>query len=460
MQVNGNKAAHPEGYDFVDLDFPQLAAEALEAARGLVECLYTAAHKDVPAYDLAIVESGSLKEMCARAMLDRDPEAMSQAGEYFLERAEQFPKFGLTRPDRYHIDAGADIEHSMFWFKQGADNDHPNCAYRYGYYLIRHLNVERNQEIRGEWYITKAADADHPEAVLYLAQSALEGLGSFTIDEVHALELFERAAELGSLKAVSQVGAMYASGRGCEVCPQKAAQYTLKAAYAGDPQAQYNLSVLYANGTNGLKSESEAIKWLQESAAQEFPEAVYDFACYIMEGHVPGRAPAEAEAEFEKAMQFDKFRARAAVLAAQMIYEREHSLDDLIRAAEHLQACYEMVVKEGGQDDLKELCLEACKDVVGALREHINKHGTAPNMKCSDVFCSLFFDQDCVPVADRETRWMQVVETLVTLGQSDAEAGTQYLLREACLPTRKKVRIPEVVQMAVSSPEIGLHLFR
>lgn len=38
--------------------------------------------------------------------------------------------------------------------------------------------------------------------------------------------------------------------------------------------------------------------------------------------------------------------------------------------------------------------------------EYINKNGTAPDMKCSDVLCSLFFNQDCVPVADREARCM------------------------------------------------------
>lgn len=30
------------------------------------------------------------------------------------------------------------------------------------------------------------------------------------------------------------------------------------------------------------------------------------------------------------------------------------------------------------------------------------------------------------------------------LGQNDVEAGTQYLLREACLSPRKKVKVPEL----------------
>lgn len=76
LQVNGNKAAHPEGFDFVTLDFSMLATESLDAARALIEQLYLIRDGAIPEYVPAPVQSGALKEMCVQAMLYHDVESM------------------------------------------------------------------------------------------------------------------------------------------------------------------------------------------------------------------------------------------------------------------------------------------------------------------------------------------------------------------------------------------------
>ncbi|TCV69738.1 SEC-C metal-binding domain-containing protein [Pseudomonas fluorescens] len=435
LQANGNKAAHPENYDFVDLNFPVLVSEALEAARGLIEHLYIARHEDVPAYEVTPLESGALRDMCVRAMLDRDLEAMNQAGQYFLERADQPAKGRPLRPDGYPICAGQDIEQAIFWFKQGADRDHPDCLYQYGYYLSEHLNNKApGQECMGEQYISRAAKTDHPAAVFYLAESVLEGRGSFTRDEVHALELFERAAKLGYPEAMAQAGAMYASGVGCEVDDFTAALYILQAARAGVPQVQYNLFVLYMQGKGVMKIESEGIRWLVEAAAQGFPNAVYNLACCIQAGDVPGRAPSEAVAEYERAMDFQKFRARAALNAAELIYSSAPDVRDLVRAAQHLQTCYELLSNDGDPHELRDACLKSSANVVRVLRKQLNERGNDLSLWGEAVTTSALFDRAGVPVVDRKARLEEFENGL--FNARALMSGDKYLRSEACLKTR------------------------
>ena len=254
----------------------------------------------MPEYEVAEIESGALKEMCVRAMLDQDIDAMNQAGKYFKERADQHSKMGgPLHPDGYPLEAKEDIDHAMFWFKRGADKRHPNCLYEYGHYLAKQLFHDKEQINQGELFIARAAQADHADALVYAAQGSLEGRGIFDRDEVYAHELFSRAAKLGHPVALSQLGTMYVNGIGCEPDPIIAAQLILQAAQAGFPHAQYNLAVLYLDGAGVDKSEKESIRWLKEAAAQDLPNAVYKLACFIRESRIPDRPASDAEAHVQ-----------------------------------------------------------------------------------------------------------------------------------------------------------------
>lgn len=466
LQSNGNKAAHPENYDFIELNLPALAGEALTAARNLIEHLYTARHQDVPEYEVAEIESGALKEMCVRAMLDQDVDAMNQAGKFFKERADQHSKIEVPlHSDGYPLEAKEDIDHAMFWFRRGANKRHPNCLYEYGHYLTKHLFNDQEQEQaqinEGERYIAQATLADHADALVYVAQRTISGMGIFVQDEAHAFELYSRAAKLGHPAALSGLGLMYLQGVGCETSSIKAAQLTLQAAQAGFPQAQYNLAVLFMNGTGVLKSETDFIHWLEEAAAQDYPDAVYSLACLIRDGRMPNRPTSDAEAEFERAMNFGEFRASAALSMAEMIYERTSQRPDLLRAALNLQECFELLSADGDLTDLRDECLLACKKVVGRLREQINLNGPDGSLNGSDIFTLTLFDRRYIPVVDRRARQMAVSKQLLDLGSVSMEQGVTYLLREACLNPRPIRQISlecqrkTVLRSASKTPQLG-----
>lgn len=444
LQVNGNKGAHPEAYDFVTLDFGMLATESLDAARALIEQLYLLRDGDVPDYVLAPVQSGALKEMCVRAMLDRDVESMYIAGGFFLERAEREPKMNVSlEADGYPLSARANIDQSMFWFKQAAEAGHSVASYQYGHYLTQHYNVGKERLSEGERYIAYAAQHKYVDALAYVGNASLEGTQIFPKNEEYAREVFEEAARQGHPMALTQLGAMLARGVGGAADKVTAARYTLDAANAGIPLAQCNMFALYMNGDGVPKNEAEAIRFLEEAAGQGHPNAIYNLATFIEKKRVPGRTVAEAEREYERAMQFDEYRARSALYAAELIERRTNDISDLVKAAKYLQICYSIIC-EGDPHQLKEKCLESCQKVVGRIRAHINANGSDSSLALDDIFTAALFDRDCIPVIDRDERIRYLMGALKKSSlPSIKAANAEFLSREACLAPR------------FSSPNIG-----
>lgn len=444
LQLIGNKAAHPERFDFVELNFEKLAEDALVAARALIEQIFIARHESVPDYAVAAVESSAIREMCARAMLDADIHAINQAGEYFKERAARHKHEGPLSAYRYPIAAVSDIEQAMFWYKRGASELHPNCMFRYGSYLAGQVNEDLDEVKKGQTYILGAAQADHAEALFYVAEKYLNGQGIFKQDRSVARELYQRAAEQRHPGALSQLGAIYAQGLGCEIDDSKAAEYTILAAEAGFPQAQYNLFVLFYNGIGVTKDESVAIKWLLKAKMQNYPNAIYFYAWCMRNGKIPGCSSSETLEEFKRAIGFKEVRSRAALNAAEMTEEQDSSIRALVTAVDHLRVCFSEISKDGDPHALGDRFLSSCKKIVGRLREQINLMGQDRSLQGNDVLVSTLFDAECIPFQDQNTRLSQIREMLKRYQLAPSVTIINALRREACLTVRSKAMYPQL----------------
>lgn len=440
LQVNGNKGAHPESYDFETLDFPALADEAITAARSLIEHLYEWRDGEVPRYEIALAESGALKEMCVLAMLERDVNAMNQAGLYFKERADREKQLdGYVGPDGYPFGARGDIDQAMFWFKQAADAEHTGAMYQYGHYLVQHHNVDKDRLRDGQRYIARSARDNNADALVYVGNASLEGLGIFEKDEAYAREVFMEAAKQGHPIAWTQLGAMHLNGTGGAADPDAAAKYTLAAARAGNPHAQYNLCALYLEGAGVPKDVAAAVRSLQEAASQGHPDAIYSLAKFIEIGEVPGCDPAEAEEVYEQAMEYQDYRARSALYAAKLIDQRSAGMTDLLKAAKYLQECFSMIEAEGDPHKLRADCLTTCQKVVGRIRAHLNDKGPDAALRADDIFTSALFSKTFIPVLDRRNRWAYLSSVIRKNGRSDRDATIKFLMHEACLTYRPPV---------------------
>lgn len=411
LQFNGNKAAHPENYEFIDLNFTELVKESLSAAILLVEQIHLLRDGVIPKYEIAPVQSSAIKEMCFKAMLEQDVTSMYLAGTYFLERADKEPKVGFISQDGYPVSVKSDVEQAIFWLKNAAEKREPRAEYKYGYYLTQHITEDDTRLRQGEWFIDRAANKKNADALFYVGTASLKGTSYFEKDEVYAREVLEEAARQEHPGALAQLGAVYSLGLGGAIDKMAAANLTLRAAESGNPHAQLNLFSMYMNGDGVAKDELKGIRSLEDSASQNFPDAIYVLAGLIAAGQVPWRSAEDAIKEYERLIDFSNFRSRGAFYAAKLIDIFKNEVVDLLNAAGYLQLCYSLVVDDDPYQ-LRDECLEVCKKVVERIREHVNKNGLDPDLNGSEIFTSILFDKNCIPVVDREERIRHVASVI------------------------------------------------
>jgi len=84
-------------------------------------------------------------------------------------------------------------------------------------------------------------EANDPNAINTIGCNYRDGRYGFTQDYTKALELLQRAAELGHAEAFLSIGCAYHRGQGIEVNMEKTRHYWELAAISGDETARHNL---------------------------------------------------------------------------------------------------------------------------------------------------------------------------------------------------------------------------
>ena len=87
-------------------------------------------------------------------------------------------------------------------------------------------------------------------------------------DFAAAMKEWQPIADAGDPQAQYNLGLLYARGQGVSQDYAKAAQWYEKAAVQGVPAAQYNLGVMYANGQGVAANPEQAAKWFLKAAEQ------------------------------------------------------------------------------------------------------------------------------------------------------------------------------------------------
>lgn len=119
---------------------------------------------------------------------------------------------------------------------------------------------------------------DDPAALLLLAQAAGAGLGE-PVDTDRKLSLYERAADRGSAEAAYNLGAVH----GGEQRYEAALRWYRRAAELGDTGALRMAGVMHATGQGVATDDAEAERLLLAAAAQGDPQAAFDLG--ILYGH-------------------------------------------------------------------------------------------------------------------------------------------------------------------------------
>ena len=144
----------------------------------------------------------------------------------------------------------------------------------------------------------KASDKGSSSAMVELG--VLYGTGAGVAkDEEQARKLFERAAQAGNPRGVSNLAAL-GGGAGSAADPARARELLSKAAET-NAEAQYQLGMMLAEGTGGTKDDSAARALFEKAAAQNHPGALERMGAFAQSGRGGAKDSDAAKAYYERA---------------------------------------------------------------------------------------------------------------------------------------------------------------
>lgn len=154
----------------------------------------------------------------------------------------------------------------------------------------------------------KAADKGSSSAMVELGVIYGNGAG-VAKDEAVARKLFERAAAAGNPRGVSNLAAL---GGGAATDPVQARSLLAKAGET-NPEAQYQLGLMIADGVGGPQDDVTARALFEKAAAQNHPGALERMGAFAGEGRGGEKNATAAKAYYEKAAALGNEEAKAAL---------------------------------------------------------------------------------------------------------------------------------------------------
>jgi uncharacterized protein len=143
----------------------------------------------------------------------------------------------------------------------------------------------------------KAADKGSSAAMVELGVAYGMGIG-IAKDEAQARKLFERAAEAGNPRGVSNLAAL--GGGGAPADPARSRELLGRAAET-NAEAQYQLGVMLSEGSGGEKDDVAARALFEKAAAQNHPAALERMGTFAAEGRGGPKDASAAKAYYERA---------------------------------------------------------------------------------------------------------------------------------------------------------------
>ena len=202
---------------------------------------------------------------------------------------------------QYGLGTDENLEQAAEWFSKAAAKEHKYALYSLGMLYLQGKGVEQDEETAYS-LLFRSYSKGNPYAAYELGKLYETGCGTEKNQEKS--ENCYRVAFLGFLNLEKRskddtlwyrIGCMYLHGIGTEADETKAEHYLTKASDYGNTHASYQLARLYIrqesqklSGESGTAPDyakiAKAVKWLEESAAQENPFADYAIGRLYREG--------------------------------------------------------------------------------------------------------------------------------------------------------------------------------
>lgn len=172
----------------------------------------------------------------------------------------------------------------------------------------------------------KASDKGSTSAMVELGVVYGTGAG-VAQDEAQARKLFERAAEGGNPRGVSNLAAL--GGGGAAASPARARELLSKAAET-NAEAQYQLGMMLAEGDGGAKDDVAARALFEKAAAQNHPGALERMGAFAQEGRGGPKDSDAAKAYYQRAAALGDEDAKKALERARCPYAIKDKRGNLV----------------------------------------------------------------------------------------------------------------------------------
>lgn len=161
----------------------------------------------------------------------------------------------------------------------------------------------------------KAADKGSTSAMVELGVLYGNGTG-VAKDEAQARKLFERAAQAGNARGVSNLAAL---GGSTASDPARARELLAKSAET-NAEAQYQLGLMLAEGKGGAQDDAGARALFEKAAAQNHPGALERMGAFAQAGRGGPKDSDAAKAYYERAAALGDEEAKKALERARCPY--------------------------------------------------------------------------------------------------------------------------------------------
>ncbi|GIU40113.1 hypothetical protein TUM4438_00500 [Shewanella sairae] len=304
LRSDGNRGAHPEKYHLTPEQLQQLSERAIKQLLSLVESQFVKVTKqEKPEYYFEEFDSLAGRDLCYRAVMERDPESQYLVGMSLKTRAlmqrEQEMALQDSREEPVEDRSTASLKQASYWFAQ-AQAKNLNALYEHGVALIHGYSGETDV-LAGEQAIAKAADAGIANAMALLGYFYLVGSQHFSVDLTLAEKFLSQAAKLEQSEAMANLGVLYYQQDNLAF----AFKYINRAAQAGFPHAQYHLALMLARG-EGCKQDSVMSEyWMAEAAEQGQVDAMLSRAQSMLHDDAAlGQDFSQAEAYLREVIKY------------------------------------------------------------------------------------------------------------------------------------------------------------
>ncbi len=245
---------------------------------------------------MSAADAGDIDSMYQIGRLYRSGEGCEKRPDIALEyfkKASSLGHVGSMAEVGWHYELGIGTEQNYQeakqWYQKGASFGDSFSLYRLGRIYLDGCG-QAPDENKAFYCFSQAAEKNNfltdlyrGECYFYLGWSFFHGIGTSQIEKL-AFTWFERAANLGHVRAQSYLGNCYDLGIGVSIDEQKAFSWYFQAAKGGDANAQYNVGWTYDKGKGIPINKSEAFQWYSRSAEQGNADAQLMLGLFFVRG--------------------------------------------------------------------------------------------------------------------------------------------------------------------------------